>query len=113
MRLVQSLGARLQVHHTVVVRRTVFAGCFRAPRGSSWVGAPTNTFGSRWNGRDGAWAERLASLTYLARWGMHHAAQRLKYSTDTVGTIAREVGYTSEYAFNRAFARYRGQPPGR
>ena len=31
-------------------------------------------------------------------------AQRLKYSTDTVEAIAREVGYTSEYAFNRAFA---------
>ena len=52
-------------------------------------------------------------LTYLARWRMHLAAQRLKYSTDTIGTIAREVGYTSEYAFNRAFARHRGQPPGR
>jgi AraC-like DNA-binding protein len=44
---------------------------------------------------------------------MHLAAQRLKYSTDTVGAIAREVGYASEYAFNRAFARHRGQPPGR
>ena len=45
-------------------------------------------------------------LTYLARWRMHLAAQRLKYSTDTVGAIAREVGY----AFNRAFARYRASP---
>ena len=53
-------------------------------------------------------------LTYLTRWRMHLAAQRLKYSTDTVEAIApREVGYTSEYAFNRAFARHRGQPPGR
>jgi len=52
-------------------------------------------------------------LTYLARWRMHLAAQRLKYTTDTVEAIAREVGYTSEYAFNRAFARHRGQPPGR
>jgi AraC-like DNA-binding protein len=52
-------------------------------------------------------------LTYLTRWRMHLAAQRLRYSTDTVGAIAREVGYTSEYAFNRAFARHRGQPPGR
>ena len=31
----------------------------------------------------------------------------------TVDTIARGVGYTSEFAFNRAFARHRGQPPGR
>jgi len=52
-------------------------------------------------------------LTYLAGWRMHVAAQRLKHSTDTVDTIAREVGYTSEFAFNRAFARHRGQPPGR
>ena len=52
-------------------------------------------------------------LTYLTHWRMHLAAQRLKYSTETVGAIAREVGYTSEYAFNRAFTRLRGQPPGR
>jgi AraC-like DNA-binding protein len=52
-------------------------------------------------------------LAYLARWRMHVAAQRLKYTTDPVGAIARDVGYSSEYAFNRAFARHRGQPPGR
>jgi AraC-like DNA-binding protein len=52
-------------------------------------------------------------LTYLARWRMHVAAQRLKYSTDSVEEIAREVGYTSEFAFSRAFSRHRGQPPGR
>jgi AraC-like DNA-binding protein len=52
-------------------------------------------------------------LTYLARWRMHVAAQRLKYSTDSVETIAGHVGYTSEFAFNRAFTRHRGQPPGR
>jgi len=52
-------------------------------------------------------------LTYLARWRMHLAAQRLKYTNDTVEAIARQVGYTSPYAFNRAFARHRGQPPGR
>ena len=51
-------------------------------------------------------------LTYLARWRMHVAAQRLKYSTDSVETIAGDVGYTSEFAFDRAFSR-RGQPPGR
>jgi AraC-like DNA-binding protein len=52
-------------------------------------------------------------LTYLARWRMHVAAHRLKYSPDSVETIAGHVGYTSEFAFNRAFARHRGQPPGR
>ena len=44
---------------------------------------------------------------------MDLAARRLKDTTDPVETIARGVGYTSEYAFNRAFSRHRGQPPGR
>ena len=52
-------------------------------------------------------------LAYLARWRMHLAAHRLRHSTDTVESIAHAVGYSSEYAFNRAFARHRGQPPGR
>jgi AraC-like DNA-binding protein len=52
-------------------------------------------------------------LAYLARWRMQIATQRLKHSDDTIGTIARDVGYSSEFAFNRAFARHRGQPPGR
>jgi AraC-like DNA-binding protein len=52
-------------------------------------------------------------LAYLGGWRMHIAAQRLKHTGETVESIAREVGYTSEYAFNRAFSRLRGQPPGR
>jgi AraC-like DNA-binding protein len=52
-------------------------------------------------------------LAYLARWRMQLAAQRLKHTNDTIDTIARDVGYTSEFAFNRAFARHRGEPPGR
>jgi AraC-like DNA-binding protein len=52
-------------------------------------------------------------LSYLGRWRMHLAAERLKHGTETVEEIARGVGYTSEYAFNRAFARHRGHPPGR
>jgi AraC-like DNA-binding protein len=52
-------------------------------------------------------------LAYLSNWRMHIAAQRLKHTTDTVESIAHAVGYTSEYAFNRAFSRHLGQPPGR
>jgi AraC-like DNA-binding protein len=50
---------------------------------------------------------------YLTRWRMDLAAQRLRDTDDTVGFIARSLGYTSEYAFNRAFARTRDIPPGR
>ena len=52
-------------------------------------------------------------LAYLANWRMQLASQRLKHSTDTVEAIAHQVGYSSEYAFSRAFARHRGHPPGR
>jgi AraC-like DNA-binding protein len=52
-------------------------------------------------------------LAYLSAWRMRLAAQQLKHTTRTVDAIAREVGYSSEYAFNRAFSRHRGQPPGR
>jgi AraC-like DNA-binding protein len=52
-------------------------------------------------------------LAYLGRWRMHLASDRLRHSTDSIDAIARSVGYSSEYAFNRAFARHRGLPPGR
>ena len=52
-------------------------------------------------------------LAYLAGWRMDLAARRLRTSSDPIETIAREVGYSSEYAFNRAFTRHRGEPPGR
>jgi AraC-like DNA-binding protein len=44
---------------------------------------------------------------------MDLAARRLKDTTEPVEAIARSVGYTSEYAFNRAFKRHLGQAPGR
>lgn len=50
---------------------------------------------------------------YLTGWRMQLAARRLRTADDPVGAIARGVGYTSEYAFNRAFARHVGEPPGR
>jgi AraC-like DNA-binding protein len=50
---------------------------------------------------------------YLTRWRMDLAAVRLRDTDDTVGAVARSLGYTSEYAFSRAFARDRRVPPGR
>jgi AraC-like DNA-binding protein len=52
-------------------------------------------------------------LAYLTNWRMELAAHRLRYTDDPIGPIAHTVGYTSEYAFNRAFTRIRGLPPGR
>lgn len=49
---------------------------------------------------------------YLTRWRLHLAARRLRTTDDSVGKIARSVGYTSEYAFSRAFSRAWGVAPG-
>ena len=54
-----------------------------------------------------------APLSYLTRWRMDLAAAHLRETDDAVSAIARRVGYSSEFAFSRAFARARGQPPSR
>lgn len=50
---------------------------------------------------------------YLTAWRMNVAAQQLRSGTRPVGAVARSVGYTSEFAFNRAFTRAHGISPGR
>ena len=50
---------------------------------------------------------------YLTRWRMELAARLLRESEQTVGRISHRVGYTSEFAFSRAFSKHRGEPPGR
>jgi AraC-like DNA-binding protein len=52
-------------------------------------------------------------LTYLTRWRLDLAARKLRDTALPIATIAHDVGYTSEFAFNRAFARVHGQAPGR
>lgn len=51
--------------------------------------------------------------TYLAQWRMNLASRQLRDTDTGIETIARSVGYTSVYAFNRAFHRIRGMPPAR
>jgi AraC-like DNA-binding protein len=58
-------------------------------------------------------ASKRALTSYLTAWCMTTAARLLRETSDPVGRIARRVGYTSEYAFSRAFSRQYGQPPGR
>ena len=51
--------------------------------------------------------------TYLTRWRMELAARLLRESEQSVGRISHLVGYSSEFAFSRAFTKHRGEPPGR
>jgi AraC-like DNA-binding protein len=52
-------------------------------------------------------------MAYLTRWRMQLAARSLESTPRGVADIAAGVGYESEAAFNRAFKREFGLPPGR
>jgi AraC-like DNA-binding protein len=51
-------------------------------------------------------------MTYLTRWRLQLAARSLEQTSRGVSDIAAGVGYESEAAFNRAFKREFGRPPG-
>jgi len=65
-----------------------------------------------------AFAERFTDtvgappMSYLTRWRMVLAGQRLRESTDTIAQVAAAVGYESEFTFSRAFRREMGCAPG-
>ena len=50
-------------------------------------------------------------MRYLARWRSQVAAHHLRIGDATLAHIAKQVGYESEAAFNRAFKRSFGVPP--
>lgn len=52
-------------------------------------------------------------MTYLTRWRLELSARWLQNTSRGVAEIAADVGYESEAAFNRAFKREFGKPPGR
>jgi AraC-like DNA-binding protein len=52
-------------------------------------------------------------LGYLRKLRLDIASVMLHDTDESVAAIANTVGYTSEFAFNRAFQRARGTPPGR
>ncbi len=52
-------------------------------------------------------------MTYLTRWRLQLAARLLERTSRGVAETAGDIGYESEAAFNRAFKREFGQPPGR
>ncbi|MEV0711765.1 helix-turn-helix transcriptional regulator [Nocardia aurea] len=52
-------------------------------------------------------------LAYVTRWRMLTAARLLRDTDAALSAIARKVGYTSEFAFAKAFKREYGLAPGR
>ncbi|MCI4678464.1 AraC family transcriptional regulator [Rhodoblastus acidophilus] len=51
-------------------------------------------------------------IRYLAKWRLQLAAQQMKTDSLPMKAIAEQYGYESEAAFNRAFKRCFGLPPG-
>jgi AraC-like DNA-binding protein len=51
-------------------------------------------------------------LAYLTRWRMTVAGRLLRESNLTLAAVTRRVGYTSEFAFAKAFKRDYGMAPG-
>jgi AraC-like DNA-binding protein len=72
------------------------------------AGMSRSAFAARFKERAGKTA-----LEYLTYWRMHEAARRIRLGNRSLAQIARDVGYQSEAAFNRMFAREIGITPGR
>lgn len=51
-------------------------------------------------------------MKYLTQWRLQLASHQLQSTDEGIAKIATQVGYESEVAFNRAFKRYVGMPPG-
>jgi AraC-like DNA-binding protein len=75
---------------------------------ASAVGLSRATFARRFSDLVGR-----PPLDYLTGWRLDLAARRLRDTDQSVAHVAHAVGYTSEYAFSRAFQRQRGTSPSR
>jgi AraC-like DNA-binding protein len=51
-------------------------------------------------------------MQYLTQWRMQLATRLLERQGGSIAQVAGEVGYESEAAFNRAFKKVVGIPPG-
>ena len=71
------------------------------------VGLSRSTFADRFSH-----FVEVPPMQYLAHWRIQLAARRLENPGVTIAQAATEVGYESEAAFNRAFKRLIGEPPG-
>ncbi|MGW5456291.1 AraC family transcriptional regulator [Nocardia sp. NPDC003979] len=84
--------------------------------GHNWT---VESLGARAGLSRAAFAKRFTTLlgepplAYLTRWRMLTAARLLRETDHPLATIAGRTGYSSEYAFGKAFKREYGVAPGR
>ncbi len=88
--------------------------CMHDEPGAAWtleglagrVGMSRSIFAQRFKATVGA-----TPMEYLTRWRMLLAGDRLTHTDDSIGEIARALGYESESAFGKAFRRVMGCSP--
>jgi AraC-like DNA-binding protein len=96
------VGRALQFVHRDPARRWTVESLARE------AGASRSVLAERFNAILGQ-----APIEYLTGWRMQLAAERIRNSNDSLASIAADIGYESEAAFNRAFKRVTGMTPGR
>ncbi|CAG6391995.1 AraC family transcriptional regulator [Streptomyces cocklensis] len=80
---------------------------------------PVEALGAKAGLSRAAFSRRFTSLVgkpplgYLTWWRMTLAARLLRDSDKPIQTVAQRTGYTSEFAFAKAFKREYGVAPGR
>ena len=96
------LGKAIEAMHADPAHRWTLAKL------ASRAGLSRSIFAQRFRERVGE-----TPIGYLAQWGMMLARDRLTDGREPLGTIANELGYASENAFNTAFRRIIGCSPRR
>ncbi|MFC5861519.1 AraC family transcriptional regulator [Acidicapsa dinghuensis] len=88
--------------------------CMHNDPGHAWTlqelaghaGMSRSIFAQRFKERAGT-----TPMEYLTRWRMLLAGERLKFTDDSIASIASSLGYESESAFGKAFRRVMGCSP--
>jgi AraC-like DNA-binding protein len=89
--------------------------CIHEDPAEAWTVA---SLGARVGVSRAAFARRFTTITgqspmsYVTWWRMVVASSRLRQTDDSLYAVARRVGYTSEFAFAKAFKRQFGVSPG-
>jgi AraC-like DNA-binding protein len=97
----ETVTAALNLIHTEPARRWTIAAL------AAEVGLSRAAFVRRFTAAVGQ-----PPSTYVTRWRLATAARHLRDTSEALVTIARGVGYSSEFTFSRAFNRAYGQRPG-
>jgi AraC-like DNA-binding protein len=84
------------------------AAPWSVPRLSAASGLSRTAFTRRFSAQVG-----MSPMAYITDWRLSCAARLLRESQAPLATIARQVGYATEFTFASAFRREFGTPPGR